>query len=137
MIMNIRVLTPQGLICDTITEEVILPGVKGEIGILEGHVTFMTALETGLLRIKFEKKWIPIILGEGLAEIDNNLITILANDIEELTNLKLDEATKQLEEAKVALETLTNNDGRIKALNNLKKAIARVEGLNYLSKNTK
>jgi F0F1-type ATP synthase epsilon subunit len=35
----------------------------------------------------------PIILC-GLAEIDRNRVTVLVNDVEELTNIELSEATK-------------------------------------------
>jgi F0F1-type ATP synthase epsilon subunit len=35
-----------------------------------------------------------IILCGGLAEIDRNRVTVLVNDVEELTNIELSEATK-------------------------------------------
>jgi F0F1-type ATP synthase epsilon subunit len=43
------------------------------------------------------EKWTPIILCGGLAEIDRNRVTVLVNDVEELTNIELSEATKELE----------------------------------------
>jgi F0F1-type ATP synthase epsilon subunit len=36
----------------------------------------------------------PNILCGGLAEIDRNRVTVLVNDVEELTNIELSEATK-------------------------------------------
>jgi len=62
MVMNIRVLTPDRIICSTTANEVVLPGVTGQIGVLEGHASLITALDTGLLRIKLDQKWTPIIL---------------------------------------------------------------------------
>jgi F-type H+-transporting ATPase subunit epsilon len=44
-------------------------------------VTLITALDTGLLRIKLNEKWTPIILCGGLAEIDRNRVTVLVNDV--------------------------------------------------------
>jgi len=70
--MNIRVLTPDRVICSTTADEVVLPGLTGQIGILDGHASLITALDTGLLRIKLDNKWTPIILCCGLAEIDRN-----------------------------------------------------------------
>ena len=52
MVMNIRVLTPDRVICSTTADEVILPGLTGQVGVLDGHATLITALDTGLLRIK-------------------------------------------------------------------------------------
>jgi len=99
MVMDIRVLTPDRVICSTTANEVVLPGLTGQVGVLDGHTALITALDTGLLRIKLDEKWTPIILCGGLAEIDQNRVTVLVNDVEELTNVKLSEATKKLESA--------------------------------------
>ena len=55
MVMNIRVLTPDRVICSTTADEVILPGLTGQVGVLDGHATLITALDTGLLRIN--RRW--------------------------------------------------------------------------------
>ena len=133
MVMNIRVLTPDRVICSTKAEEVILPGLTGQVGILDGHATLITALDTGLLRIKLAEKWTPIILCGGLAEIDCNQVTVLVNDVEELSSIELNEATKALEKATSAIENAETSKSRLDASIELKKATARLEGINYLS----
>jgi len=133
MVMDIRVLTPDRVICSTTANEVVLPGLTGQVGVLDGHSALITALDTGLLRIKLDEKWTPIILCGGLAEIDRNRVTVLVNDVEELTNVKLSEATKELEKATLAVETAENSKDRLDASVELKKANARLEAINYLS----
>jgi len=133
MVMSIRVLTPDRVICSTKAEEVILPGLTGQVGILDGHATLITALDTGLLRIKLAEKWTPIILCGGLAEIDSNQVTVLVNDVEELSSIELSEATKALENATSAIENAETSKSRLDASIELKKATARLEGINYLS----
>ena len=133
MVMSIRVLTPDRVICSTKAEEVILPGLTGQVGILEGHATLITALDTGLLRIKLAEKWTPIILCGGLAEIDRNQVTVLVNDVEELSSIELNEATQALEKATSAIENAETSKSRLDASIELKKATARLEGINYLS----
>lgn len=131
--MNIRVLTPTRVICSTTADEVILPGLTGLVGVLDGHAALITALDTGLLRIKLNEKWTPIILCGGLAEIDRNRVTVLVNDVEELVSVELNEATKELEKATLAVENAETSKDRLDASIELKKAVARLEGLNYLS----
>jgi F-type H+-transporting ATPase subunit epsilon len=131
--MNIRVLTPDRVICSTTADEVVLPGLTGQIGILDGHASLITALDTGLLRIKLDNKWTPIILCGGLAEIDRNRVTVLVNDVEELVTLDLSEVTKELEKATLAVEDAETSKSKLDAAIELKKATARVEALNYLS----
>lgn len=136
MVMEIRVLTPDRIICTTFADEVVLPGLNGLVGVLEGHATLITALETGLLRIKLEQSWTPIILCGGLAEIDRNRVTVLVNDVEEFIDGELHDTAKELEEAVLVLEKAENSKDRLDAADEIKKISARVEGMKYIS-NTK
>ena len=133
MAINIRILTPDRIICSTTADEGILPGLTGQIGILDGHASLITALDTGLLRIKLDEKWTPIILCGGLAEIDQNRVTVLVNDVEELITLELNEVTKELEKATLAVEVAETSKAKLDASMELKKATARLEAVNYLS----
>lgn len=133
MIMNIRVLTPDKVICSITADEVVLPGLTGQVGVLDSHAALITALDTGLLRIKANDKWTPIILCGGLAEIDNNRVTVLVNDVEEISEIELNDATKKLETATLLVENATTNKARLDASVELKKATARLEAINYLS----
>ena len=133
MVMDIRVLTPDRVICSTTANEVVLPGLTGQVGVLDGHTALITALDTGLLRIKLDEKWTPIILCGGLAEIDRNRVTVLVNDVEEITNIGLSEATKELERATLSVETAESSKEKLDASIELKKATARLEAINYLA----
>ena len=133
MVMNIRVLTPDRVICSTTADEVVLPGLTGQIGVLEGHAALITALDTGLLRIKLNEKWTPIILCGGLAEIARDRVTVLVNDVEELIDIQLNEATEELEKATVAVEGAESEKSLLDASVELKKATAKLEAMNYLS----
>ena len=133
MVMNIRVLTPDRVICSTTADEVVLPGLTGQVGVLDGHAALITALDTGLLRIKLDEKWTPIILCGGLAEIDRNRVTVLVNNVEEFVSIDLTQASKEVEKAMLAVENSEDSKARIDASEELKKANARLEGMNYLS----
>jgi F-type H+-transporting ATPase subunit epsilon len=135
MVLNIRVLTPDRIICTSAADEVVLPGLTGQVGVLNGHATLITALDTGLLRIKLENKWTPIILCGGLAEIDENRVTVLVNDVEEIVSVELSEATAESEQATLAVENAETSKAILDTTMNLKKATAKVEALNYVNKN--
>jgi|TARA_B100000768_G_scaffold181983_1_gene208012 F-type H+-transporting ATPase subunit epsilon len=133
MTINIRVITPDRIVCSTTAEEIILPSTTGQLGILDGHAPLITALDIGVLRIKMDQKWTPMILFGGFAEIDQDQITILVNDVEEAASLKLDEVTVALEQATLAVENAETNREKIEASQNLKKASARVQAATFLS----
>ena len=133
MTINIRVITPDRIVCSTTAEEIILPSTTGQLGILNGHAPLITALDIGVLRIKMDQKWTPMILFGGFAEIDQDQITILVNDVEEAASLKLEEVTVALEQATLAVENAETNREKIEASQNLKKASARVQAATFLS----
>ena len=133
MVMKIEVIIPAKIICKIQADEVILPGLTGQIGILKGHAALITGLETGLLRIKLNGKWTPIILSGGLAEIKNDEIVVLTNYAEEVVGVKLEEATKKLENVAASLENAQTSKERLDASLELKKAMARLEAINFLS----
>merc|ERR1711950_105863 len=115
------------VICSTTADEVVLPGLTGQVGVLEGHAALITALDTGLLRIKLDDKWTPVILCGGLAEVDQNRVTVLVNDVEELVSVELSEATEELEKVTLAAENAETSKAKLDASIELKKATARVE----------
>ena len=138
--MNISVLTPDRVVCSTIADEIVLPGLTGLIGVFEGHATLITALDTGLLRIKSDGKWTPILLFGGLAEIDRNYVTVLVNSVEEINNNNKDNFRKEIEEANLEVERLTleienaeTSKIRLDAAEKLKRVSALVQASNYLS----
>lgn len=133
MSLTVRVLTPTRSICSTTADEVILPGLTGKIGVLEGHTSLIASLDTGLLRIKVEEKWTAIIVCGGVAEIDQNRVTVLANSTEEITPLDLKEASKEVEEATLKLEMAEAGKARLDASINLKLRVADLEAARCLS----
>nr|YP_010903878.1 ATP synthase CF1 subunit epsilon [Hypnea musciformis]WCH56929.1 ATP synthase CF1 subunit epsilon [Hypnea musciformis]WCH57129.1 ATP synthase CF1 subunit epsilon [Hypnea musciformis] len=133
MTLNIRVIAPDKTVWDAQAEEIILPSSTGQLGILKGHVPLLTALDIGVMRVRIDKEWQPIILLGGFAEVDNNNITILVNGAEETSNLKMDKAQNNLQEAMKAMETAETNKDKIEATRNLRKARARIQALNVLN----
>ena len=77
MSLKIRVITPDKIVWNTPAEEVVLPSTTGQLGILNDHAPLITALEIGVLRVKLENSWKPMILLGGFAEVENNEVTIL------------------------------------------------------------
>lgn len=133
MVIDVQVLTPDRVICTTIADVVVLPGLTGQIGVLNGHAALIASLDTGLLRIKLDQKWTPIIVCGGLVEVSKDVVTVLVNDVEELFSVQLNEATNELKRATSALESVENSKDRIEASIELKKAVARLEAIDYLT----
>ena len=129
MTLNIRVIAPDRTVWDAAAEEVILPSSTGQLGILTGHIPLLTALDVGVMRVRIEKDWIPIVLLGGFAEVENNKITILVNGAEEASDIDADMAQKSLDEASALFTDATSNKAKIEATQQIRKAKARLQAL--------
>lgn len=129
MTLTVRVVAPDKIVWDATADEVILPSTTGQLGILTGHVPLLTALDTGVMRVRPGKEWVPIAIMGGFAEIDKNEVTILVNDAEkgdsidkEAARVAYNAATEHI--AKAASGTLQE---QIQAKQALKRARARFQ----------
>ena len=133
MTINIRIIAPDRTVWDADAEEVILPSSTGQLGILTGHIPLLTALDLGVMRVRVDKDWIPIVLLGGFAEVENDIITILVNGVEEASEIDLEEAENNLEEANLMLAQAETKKEKIEATQNVRKARARVQAATVLN----
>lgn len=133
MTINIRIIAPDRTVWDADAEEVILPSSTGQLGILTGHIPLLTALDIGVMRVRADKDWIPIVLLGGFAEVENDIITILVNGVEEASEIDLEEAENNLEEANLMLAQAETKKEKIEATQNIRKARARVQAATVLN----
>ena len=127
MTLKIRVIAPDRTVWNAEAEEVILPSSTGQLGILTGHIPLITALDIGVMRVRIEKDWIPIVLLGGFAEVENNIITILVNGAEEASEIDIKKAQINLQEAISMLSEAVTNKEKIEATQKIRKARARVQ----------
>lgn len=130
MSLTVRVIAPDKTVWNAPADEVVLPSTTGQMGILSGHAPILTALQTGVLRVRAGKDWTPIALMGGFAEVENNEVTILVNGAEAGTDIDLDEARGNLGEAETRFNKAQNGTDRselIQATQQFNRAKARVQ----------
>ena len=127
MSLNLRVLAPDQSVFDDTADEIILPSTTGLLGVLPGHISMVTAIDFGVLRVLKNGNWDSIALTGGFAEVESNEVTILVNKAEMGKNIDSVLAEAELEEAKNKLNQASdkkNNTEKIKAQETLDKAKA-------------
>jgi len=127
MALHISIIAPDRTVWYSDAEEVILPSSTGQLGILRGHAPLLTALDIGVMRVRTDKDWTPIVLMGGFAEVENDELTILVNGAEEGSSIDKEEAQKELEEATIRFNEAESSKDRIEATQNLRKARARAQ----------
>ena len=56
MAISLKVLAPNKNVYQGEAEEVILPSTTGQLGILPGHISLVTAIDIGVLRLRMNSK---------------------------------------------------------------------------------
>lgn len=130
MALKVQVITPDKTAWDSDAEEVILPSTTGQLGILSGHAPLLTALDTGVMRVRPDKDWVAIALMGGFAEVENNEVTILVNAAERGESIDREEARAAFTEAETRFDQAQQSDNRqerLRATQAFKRARARFQ----------
>ncbi len=130
MSLTLRVLAPDQSVFDGTAEEVILPSTTGLIGILPGHISLVTALDVGVLRVLNNGTWDSIALMGGFAEVESDDVTVLVNSAELGSTIDEANAEKELEQAKNIVDQLEGevaSTEKLKAQQDFNRARARAQ----------
>ncbi len=68
--LTLSVVTPEGQVHAQSVDEVTVPGLLGEFGVLPGHVALLSAVKPGVLRYRLGGERGRIAIGPGFAEVD-------------------------------------------------------------------
>ena len=130
MTISLKVLAPNQNVFEGEAEEVILPSTTGQLGVLPGHISLVTAIDIGVLRLRNNSEWVSIALMGGFAEIESNEVTVLVNGAEIGSQINPQNAEKDLNKAKEALSKFSDTEKsseKFKAISEVSKAQARIQ----------
>lgn len=103
--MRLQIVTPDKAVLDTEVEEVYAPGTNGEFGVLPEHVTFLTSLDTGILRYRVGGNDDYVAIAGGVTEVLDDLVTVLADSAEKKDEIDVERAREAAAKAEAALES--------------------------------
>ena len=85
--------------------EVVVPAFEGEMGILKDHISIISFLKPGIIKILSKSGNENYYVEDGIIEFKNNNLSILVSSIFNLTDL---DKSKQLDLLKIAEEEASN-----------------------------
>ena len=112
---KIEIVSPEKVIfLDKSVQEVILPSYEGEMGILKDHISIVSFLRPGIVKVlKSSENVNSFFLQDGIIEFYNNNLTILSSKIINIKNLdkeKIDQLITETE--KILKDEKLNDDNR-------------------------
>ena len=85
--------------------EVVVPAFEGEMGILKDHISIISFLKPGIIKILSKSGDENYYIEDGIVEFKNNNLSILTSSIFNLTDL---DKSKQQDLLKIAEEEASN-----------------------------
>jgi len=79
MPLHLDIVTPEKKVFSDSVDNVRLPGVDGELGVLPQHAGLVTALKPGELRYLHHGQVVTLAVGSGFAEITQDKVVVLTD----------------------------------------------------------
>ena len=110
---DLSVVTPEGAAFEGEAEMVIVPGAAGEIGVLARHAPLVAMLKAGEIRVKAGNEWQSFAAGPGYFKVQQDRAIALVDDAVRAEDIDVEEARREAEEARAALERSAGGDEEI------------------------
>lgn len=124
--LMLSVVTPHGSVLKEEVDEAVLPGSMGELGILPGHISFVTMLSVGLLTYRQGGATRYVFINSGYMEVSDDTALILADSAELSTDIDIERAKESMKRAEERLRKEEDVDfARAEAA--LERAVTRIE----------
>ncbi len=107
-------------------DEVIAPGVEGQLAVLPQHAAFMTMLAPGELVLKKGGNEIPFAVTGGFFEVLRNKVVVLADAAERADEIDVVRAEQARERARLAIERRESTEDIAMAQAALQRALIRL-----------
>ena len=125
--IKLEIVTPEKIVVSEYVDEVVLPGIEGEFGVLHGHIPFLTALKVGILSYKRDDAQEHLAVSWGYVEVAGDNVKVLAETAEKATEIDLSRAKVAMEGAEKILTAGKGDDEYDEAQVKLEKALIRVQ----------
>ncbi len=125
--LTLEVVTPEKVVISEEVDEVVLPGIEGEFGVLPGHIPFLTALKVGAMYYKKGEESEYLALSWGYVEVASDRVMVLAETAEKATEIDIKRAEDSREAAEKILTAGKEDTEYEKAQVRLEKSIIRVQ----------
>ena len=102
MSLRLEIVTPEAKTFSDEVEEVVLPGVEGEFGVLPGHEPLVTQILPGELMITQKGQRHYLAVGEGFVEVQPTQVSVLTDmaiRADDINEMEVEAARKRAEEA--------------------------------------
>ena len=101
---NLEIISPDQTLLNSEVKNVAIPAYEGMMTILKDHISLITFLRPGIIRVEINNKNSKFYVEDGTVEFFNNKLLILSPSIILAEKLSKESIEKKIEESKVLLQ---------------------------------
>lgn len=124
---RLEIVTPERQLLDADVEELRVPSVDGEVGVLPGHARMMTVLGVGELAYRRRGEWTRLAVASGFVEVQSGRVIVLAQTAEEAADIDVERARAARQRAEERLASPDPDTELERARDALARADARLQ----------
>lgn len=125
--LQLEVITPEKLVLSAAVDEVVLPGLGGELGVLPEHTPLISQLQTGALTYRQGAAKQSLHVSGGFAEILPDRVSVLADVAEPAEEIDYARAQRAREGAERLLAERAEGTDLEGAAVKLQRAVTRMQ----------
>ena len=102
---NLEIVNPEKLFLslDNVSE-VVVPAFEGDMGILKDHISIISFLKPGIVKVFSGNEVKELYVEDGIIEFSENSLSILTSRIIDIKEIKKDELSSMINEANEVLK---------------------------------
>jgi len=102
---NLEIVNPEKLFLslDNVSE-VVVPAFEGDMGILKDHISIISFLKPGIVKVFTGNEVKELYVEDGIIEFSENSLSILTSRIIDIKEIKKDDLNSMINEANEALK---------------------------------
>lgn len=130
MLFEVNFVTYQGIYRSIKTDKLNLPAIDGRRTLLSNHMPTMIPLEIGVVETSENNKSSYWAVTEGMVLFENNVATVLCDEIVNVSDINVDKVQARLQKAQEDLDTANRESDIQRARVALARATNLIESIN-------
>lgn len=125
--INLEVITPERLVLRVDVDEVVVPGLDGELGILPDHTPLVSQLKTGVLNYRRGNERNQLHVSGGFVEVLPDRVAVLSDVAEKAEEVDVERARRAKDRAEKRLASRSDDIDFHRAELKLQRAMSRLQ----------
>ena len=109
MSLTLEIVTPEARVYSDTVDNVVIPTLEGEIGVLPGHLPLLSQVTDGELRVAKGSNTETLVIGDGFVQVQGDKVSVLAEHAIEENSIDEDAVEKAMQRAQTELQDAKNS----------------------------